>query len=43
MNTNNGVSDLQKKAWDTVSKGWKKWNDFTMNYDKPFFAATSLK
>src|SRR6187399_2489908 len=29
------ISDLQKKAWDTVSKGWKKWNDFTMNFLTP--------
>ena len=29
------ISDLQKKAWDTVSKGWKKWNDFTMNFLEP--------
>src|SRR6185503_7848578 len=29
------ISDLQKKAWDTVSNGWKKWNDFTMNFLKP--------
>ena len=29
------INDLQKKAWDTVSKGWKKWNDFTMNFLTP--------
>src|SRR6185503_8386482 len=29
------ITDLQKKAWDTVSNGWKKWNDFTMNFLKP--------
>src|SRR6185436_7401327 len=29
------ISDLQKKAWDTVSNGWKKWNDFTMNFLTP--------
>ena len=29
------ISDLQKKAWDTVSNGWKKWNDFTMNFLMP--------
>jgi ubiquinone/menaquinone biosynthesis C-methylase UbiE len=29
------ISDLQKKAWDTVSDGWRKWNDFTMYFLKP--------
>jgi len=29
------ISDLQKKTWDTVSTGWKKWNDFTMDFLKP--------
>ena len=29
------ITDLQKKAWDKVSNGWKKWNDFTMNFLKP--------
>jgi len=29
------ISDSQKKAWDTVSNAWKKWNDFTMNFLKP--------
>jgi len=29
------VSDSQKKAWDTVSDGWRKWNDFTMYFLKP--------
>ena len=29
------ISDLQKEAWNSVSNGWKKWNDFTMNFLKP--------
>lgn len=29
------ITDLQKKAWDGVSNGWKKWNEFTMNFLKP--------
>src|SRR4029078_11698776 len=29
------ISDEQKKTWDKVSHGWKKWNKFTMNFLKP--------
>lgn len=29
------ISDLQKEAWNSVSNGWKKWNDFTMIFLKP--------
>jgi ubiquinone/menaquinone biosynthesis C-methylase UbiE len=29
------ISDEQKKTWDNVSHGWKKWNEFTMNFLKP--------
>ena len=29
------VSDEQKKTWNKVSEGWKKWNEFTMNFLKP--------
>ena len=29
------ISDWQKKAWDGVSNGWKKWNEFTMNFLNP--------
>ena len=29
------ISDEQKKTWDKVSHGWKKWNEFTMNFLKP--------
>lgn len=29
------TSDLQREAWNSVSNGWKKWNDFTMNFLKP--------
>ncbi len=29
------ISDEQKERWDTVSTGWKKWNEFTMNFLKP--------
>ena len=29
------ISDEQKKKWDTVSHGWRKWNEFTMNFLKP--------
>ena len=29
------VSDSQKEAWNSVSIGWKKWNDFTMEFLRP--------
>ena len=29
------ISDEQKKTWNNVSDGWKKWNEFTMNFLKP--------
>ena len=29
------ISDEQKKTWNKVSDGWKKWNEFTMNFLKP--------
>jgi ubiquinone/menaquinone biosynthesis C-methylase UbiE len=29
------IRDEQKEKWNTVSEGWKKWNDFTMNFLKP--------
>ena len=29
------ISDEQKERWNTVSTGWKKWNEFTMNFLKP--------
>lgn len=29
------ISEEQKKTWDNVSHGWKKWNEFTMNFLKP--------
>src|SRR3982751_4379446 len=29
------ISNEQKERWDTVSDGWKKWNEFTMNFLKP--------
>ncbi|MBV9960864.1 MAG: methyltransferase domain-containing protein [Parafilimonas sp.] len=29
------ISDEQKERWNKVSDGWKKWNDFTMNFLKP--------
>jgi ubiquinone/menaquinone biosynthesis C-methylase UbiE len=35
MNNCKAISDEQKKTWDNVSHGWKKWNEFTMNFLKP--------
>ena len=29
------VRDEQKETWNKVSTGWKKWNEFTMNFLKP--------
>jgi ubiquinone/menaquinone biosynthesis C-methylase UbiE len=29
------ISNEQKERWNTVSDGWKKWNEFTMNFLKP--------
>ena len=29
------ISAEQKEKWNTVSEGWKKWNEFTMNFLKP--------
>ena len=29
------IRDEQKKTWNKVSHGWKKWNEFTMNFLKP--------
>jgi ubiquinone/menaquinone biosynthesis C-methylase UbiE len=29
------ISYEQKKTWNKVSDGWKKWNEFTMNFLKP--------
>ncbi len=29
------IRDEQKEKWNTVSDGWKKWNEFTMNFLKP--------
>ncbi len=29
------IRDEQRKAWNKVSHGWKKWNEFTMNFLKP--------
>lgn len=29
------ISDEQKKTWNQVSDGWKKWNEFTMKFLKP--------
>ena len=36
MNENlQAIRDEQKEKWNTVSDGWKKWNEFTMNFLKP--------
>jgi len=29
------IRDEQKEKWNTVSDGWKKWNEFTMDFLKP--------
>jgi len=29
------IRDEQKERWNKVSQGWKKWNEFTMNFLKP--------
>lgn len=29
------IRDEQKEKWNTVSAGWKKWNDFTMKFLQP--------
>ena len=29
------IRDEQKERWNTVSAGWQKWNEFTMNFLKP--------
>lgn len=29
------IRDEQRKTWNKVSHGWKKWNDFTMSFLKP--------
>src|SRR4051794_14899583 len=29
------ISNEQKEAWNKVSDGWKKWNEFTMDFLKP--------
>ena len=29
------IRDEQKAKWNTVSDGWKKWNEFTMDFLKP--------
>ena len=29
------IRDEQKEKWNKVSDGWKKWNEFTMNFLKP--------
>jgi ubiquinone/menaquinone biosynthesis C-methylase UbiE len=29
------IRDQQKESWNKFSGGWKKWNDFTMNFLKP--------
>ena len=29
------IRDEQRKTWNKVSHGWKKWNEFTMNFLKP--------
>lgn len=29
------IRDQQKETWNKFSGGWKKWNDFTMNFLKP--------
>ncbi len=29
------IRDLQKETWNKFSPGWKKWDEFTMNFLKP--------
>lgn len=29
------IRNQQKNSWNEFSSGWKKWNDFTMNFLKP--------
>ncbi len=29
------IRDEQKEKWNTVSDGWKKWNEFTINFLNP--------
>jgi ubiquinone/menaquinone biosynthesis C-methylase UbiE len=29
------IRDQQRETWNKVSYGWKKWNEFTMNFLKP--------
>lgn len=29
------IRDEQKEKWNTVSNGWKKWNEFTMHFLEP--------
>jgi ubiquinone/menaquinone biosynthesis C-methylase UbiE len=35
MNEQQAIRDEQKKTWDKASRGWMKWNDFTMSLLKP--------
>ena len=29
------IRDQQKDSWNKFSGGWKKWNDFNMDFLKP--------
>ena len=29
------IREQQKATWDKFSPGWKKWDEFTMNFLKP--------
>src|SRR5829696_8680855 len=29
------IREQQKETWNKFSPGWKKWDDFTMNFLKP--------
>ena len=29
------IREHQKATWNKFSPGWKKWDDFTMNFLKP--------
>lgn len=31
----NEISEQQKETWNKFSSGWKKWDDFTMNFLRP--------
>jgi len=29
------IGDEQKRTWNKFSQGWKKWDDFVMNWIEP--------